>query len=150
MYTYTIHVRTTHPLHPSWLVWYCNVIAVYKDKTKMRWMTRHRTIILVNAIIYFKCIIATTINAMVYCNYHTVFSIRYQRVCSQFITYEMIMEVILKPSSMYCNTVARHIILCTNFSAKKSCLLHQHQTELWLVAAVADAELYCICIKKTC
>ena len=50
-------MRTTHPLHPSWLVWYCNVIAVYKDKTKMRWM-RHRTIILVNAIIYFNCIIA--------------------------------------------------------------------------------------------
>jgi len=69
---HTIHVITTHPLHPSWLVWYCNVIAVYKDKTKMRWM-RHRTIILVSAIIYFKCIIATTIIAMVNYNYHTRF-----------------------------------------------------------------------------
>ena len=33
------------------------VLAVYKDKTKMRWI-RHRTIILVNAMIYFNCIIA--------------------------------------------------------------------------------------------
>ena len=40
----------------------------------MRWM-RHRTIILVSAIIYFKCIIATTIIAMVYYNYHTRFHI---------------------------------------------------------------------------
>ena len=32
---------------------------MYKDKAKMRWM-RHRTVILVN-IIYFNCIIATTI-----------------------------------------------------------------------------------------
>jgi hypothetical protein len=53
---YMWDVRTTHPLHPSWLIWYCNVIAVHKDKTKMRWM-RHRIIILVNAIIYFNCII---------------------------------------------------------------------------------------------
>ena len=40
---------TTHHCHyPSWLVWYCNVIAVCKDKdkAKMRWM-RHRTITLV-------------------------------------------------------------------------------------------------------
>ena len=46
-----------------------NVIAVWKDKdkAKMRWM-RHRTIILVN-IIYFNCIIATAIIAMVYYNY---------------------------------------------------------------------------------
>jgi hypothetical protein len=40
----------------------------------MRWM-RHRTIILVNAIMYFNCIIATTIIAMGYYNYHTRFHI---------------------------------------------------------------------------
>jgi hypothetical protein len=71
---------------------------------------------------------------------------------------------------MFCNRVTRHIILCTNISAKKSCIqisqfqfcliiicfhlinLHINGGSMYpeLVAAVADAELHFICIKKTC
>ena len=74
--TIYITVRTAHHPHPSWLLaagWSdINVIAVCnlckdKEKAKIRW-TRHITIILVN-IIYFNCIIATAIIAMVFYNY---------------------------------------------------------------------------------